>query len=91
MIYQYRYTRKSIKDDKDFYFCHGNQACPQCLYILRHSDSLKASIWLSGISHQHKAKKPSVLPPKSLLVLKNLLKRRPDSLIIKLLLKVKAS
>ena len=51
--YIFRYTRKTIEGHKDFYNCHGNQGCPKTLYILRHSDSLKTSIWLAKDPHIH--------------------------------------
>jgi hypothetical protein len=63
--YVFLYTKKTVEGDKDYYFCHGNQQCPKCLYILRHSDSIKSSIWLAKVSHEHKTKKASVLPLKS--------------------------
>ena len=64
-MYKYRYTRKTIIGYKDWYHCHVNQKCPRTLYILRHSDSLKASIWLAKTHHQHKSEKAQVLPMKS--------------------------
>jgi hypothetical protein len=41
--YVFRYTKQTFEGDKDYYFCHGNQQCPKCLYILRHIDSIKSS------------------------------------------------
>jgi len=70
--YVFRYTKKTFEGYKDYYFCHGNQQCPKCLYILRHSDSIKSSIWLAKVSHEHKSKKAAVLPPKSVAHIKKL-------------------
>ena len=64
--------KHTFEGDKDYYFCHGNQQCPKCLYILRHSDSIKSSIWLAKVSHEHKSKKASVFPPKSVAHIKKL-------------------
>jgi hypothetical protein len=69
--YVFRYTKKTFEGAKDYYFCHGNQQCPKCLYILRHSDSIKSSIWLAKVSHEHKSK-TSVLPSKSVAHIKKL-------------------
>jgi hypothetical protein len=33
--YVFRFTKKTFEGAKDYYFCHGNQQCPKCLYILR--------------------------------------------------------
>ena len=74
--YIYRYTRKTVEGQKDFYNCHGNQGCPKTLYILRHSDSLKASVWLAKGPHIHKTNKPSVLPPKSVAHIKKLFEEK---------------
>ena len=45
--YRFRYTRETKEGAKDFYHCEGQLKSPKILYILRHSESLKASIWLA--------------------------------------------
>ena len=70
--YTFRYTRPSIEGDKDFYHCRGHQKCPKTLYILRHSDSLNASIWICSMPHVHKETNGSTLPQKSVAHIKML-------------------
>ena len=70
--YKFRYTKRGLIGQKDYYFCHGNQKCPKNLYILAHSDSVKASIWLVRGQHKHKEKKAAVLPLKSVAHIKKL-------------------
>jgi hypothetical protein len=75
-IYRFRYTRSTKEGDKDFYHCQGNQNCPKTLYILRHNDSKKASIWLAAISHVHNEKKGGALPIKSVDHIKKLFEEK---------------
>ena len=76
--YIFRFSKQTIEGVKDYYYyCHGNQQCPKCLYILRHSDSIKkSSIWLAKVSHAHKSKKANVLPPKSVEHIKKLFEEK---------------
>ena len=70
--YRFRYTRETKEGTKDFYHCEGQIKCPKILYILRHSDSLKASIWLAKNSHCQKETNAGNLPPKSVAHIKKL-------------------
>ena len=73
-MYKFRYTRHTITGQKDFYHCQGHQKCPKTLYILRHSDSLKSSIWLCSMSHAHMETRGSSLPQNSVAHIKKLFK-----------------
>ena len=77
--YIYRYSRNCLEGDKDYYFCQGQQKCPKCLYILRHSDSLKASIFICSRPHVHKDTKGGSLPLKSVNHIKKLYEEKPDT------------
>ena len=41
--FRYRFKKKTIEGEKDFYYCFGNQHFPKSLYILRHSDTFTFS------------------------------------------------
>ena len=70
--YRFRYKRKCLVGEKHYYFCNGNLDCPKSVYVLYHSESLKASIWLASGTHLHKIGKPASLPPKSVAHIKKL-------------------
>ena len=74
--YRFRYTRSTKEGEKDFYHCQGNQSCPKTLYVLRHSDSSKISVWLATLSHVHNEKKGGTLPIKSVDHIKRLFEEK---------------
>ena len=74
--YRFRYTRSTKEGEKDFYHCQGNQACPKTLYILRHKESTKTSIWLATLAHSHNEKKGGTLPIKSVEHIKKLFEEK---------------
>ena len=76
VMYIFRYTRSTISGDKDFYHCQGHQKCSKTLYILRHSDSLKASIWLCTAAHAHIKTNGGALPAKSVAHIKKLFEEK---------------
>ena len=51
--YIFRYTRPNTDGFKDYYHRQNNQKCPKVLYLLRHNDSLRSSIWISESPHVH--------------------------------------
>ena len=75
-MYIFRYTRSTIEGYKDYYHCQGQQKCPKTLYILRHSDSLKASIWISSMPHAHKQTNGGSLPQKSVAHIKKMFEEK---------------
>ena len=64
-MYIFRYTKSTIEGYKYYYHCQGQQKCSKTVYILRHSDSLKASIWLCSMPHAHTQTTGGSLPQKS--------------------------
>ena len=74
--YRFRYTRNSQQGEKDFYHCDGNKKCPKTIYVLRHNDSIKATVWLAKNNHHHKDSAVGNLPPKSVAHIKKLLEEK---------------
>jgi len=72
VFYRFRYTRHTVEGDKDYYYCQGYQKCPKTVFVLRHSDSLKASIYISNFPHIHEEKAGKSLPLKSVAHIKKL-------------------
>ena len=70
--YIFRYTRPNTDGFKDYYHCQNNQKCPKVLYLLRHNDSLRSSIWISESPHVHCIKPGGSLPVKSVAHIKKL-------------------
>ncbi len=57
-----RNTIETDDGDKVYYSCKNYKDCPKTAYILRHSDSEDASLWVAECEHIHKAKANCILP-----------------------------
>jgi len=48
-----RWTNETQEGEKIYFSCKGHPKCPKQIYILRHSDSLKTSIYICEADHAH--------------------------------------